>query len=94
MNTAAPHRDARNARSGACQIAGAGPIVSRRSPVDRLNGLYTAEDLGDVDYTRDLGDPGAFPYTRGIHPIGYRGKLWTMRQSRGLACLRTPTSAT
>jgi methylmalonyl-CoA mutase N-terminal domain/subunit len=49
-------------------------------PIDRL---YTPDDLADVSYDRDLGDPGVFPYTRGIHPSGYRGKLWTMRQFAG-----------
>jgi methylmalonyl-CoA mutase, N-terminal domain len=49
-------------------------------PIDRL---YTADDLATQDYTRDLNHPGAFPYTRGIHPTGYRGKLWTMRQFAG-----------
>jgi methylmalonyl-CoA mutase, N-terminal domain len=48
--------------------------------VDRL---YTAEALTGVDYRRDINDPGAFPYTRGIHPSGYQGKLWTMRQFAG-----------
>ena len=45
--------------------------------------LYTADDLGGLDETRDIGEPGAFPYTRGIHRTGYRGKLWTMRQFAG-----------
>jgi methylmalonyl-CoA mutase N-terminal domain/subunit len=45
--------------------------------------LYTADDVAGLDYERDLGDPGVFPYTRGIHPTGYRGKLWTMRQFAG-----------
>ena len=45
--------------------------------------LYTPDDLSELDYNRDLNDPGAFPYTRGIHPSGYRGKLWTMRQFAG-----------
>src|SRR6188768_1402563 len=49
-------------------------------PIERL---YTAEDLAGLDYRRDLNDPGAFPYTRGIHPTGYRGKAWTMRQFAG-----------
>jgi methylmalonyl-CoA mutase N-terminal domain/subunit len=49
-------------------------------PIERL---YTADDLPELDYGRDLNDPGAFPYTRGIHPTGYRGKLWTMRQFAG-----------
>jgi methylmalonyl-CoA mutase, N-terminal domain len=49
-------------------------------PIERL---YTAEDVDGVDYGRDLGNPGEFPYTRGIHPTGYRGRLWTMRQFAG-----------
>src|SRR5882724_9828310 len=49
-------------------------------PIDRL---YTAEDVERIDYARDVSEPGAFPYTRGIHPTGYRGKLWTMRQFAG-----------
>ena len=36
-----------------------------------------------VDYERDLGDPGSFPYTRGVQPTMYRGRLWTMRQYAG-----------
>ena len=49
-------------------------------PVDRL---YTGDDLSDLESARDLNHPGEFPYTRGIHPTGYRGKLWTMRQFAG-----------
>ncbi len=49
----------------------------------QIERLYSADDVAGLDYTRDLGDPGAFPYTRGIHPSGYRGKLWTMRQFAG-----------
>jgi methylmalonyl-CoA mutase, N-terminal domain len=45
--------------------------------------LYTPESVASLDYSRDLGDPGQFPYTRGIHATGYRGKLWTMRQFAG-----------
>ena len=48
-----------------------------------INRLYTSQDLEDFDVRRDLGRPGEFPYTRGIHPTGYRGKLWTMRQFAG-----------
>ncbi|MBI3697778.1 MAG: methylmalonyl-CoA mutase family protein [Acidobacteria bacterium] len=47
--------------------------------------LYTPADLDGFEPARDLGDPGEFPYTRGIHPTGYRGKLWTMRQFSGFA---------
>jgi methylmalonyl-CoA mutase N-terminal domain/subunit len=53
--------------------------ISGRS-IDRL---YTAEDVEAIDYARDIANPGEFPYTRGIHPTGYRGKLWTMRQFAG-----------
>src|SRR5579859_7410535 len=45
--------------------------------------LYTQDDLNEFDYDRDLGDPGEYPYTRGIHRTMYRGKLWTMRQFSG-----------
>ncbi|HZQ04090.1 MAG TPA: methylmalonyl-CoA mutase family protein [Gaiellaceae bacterium] len=44
--------------------------------------LYTADDV-EVDYERDLGDPGEFPYTRGVYATMYRGRLWTMRQFAG-----------
>jgi methylmalonyl-CoA mutase N-terminal domain/subunit len=45
--------------------------------------LFTPDDLEGFDQRRDAGRPGEFPYTRGIHPTGYRGKLWTMRQFAG-----------
>jgi methylmalonyl-CoA mutase, N-terminal domain len=49
-------------------------------PIDRL---YTPDSVSGFDYARDLNNPGEFPYTRGIHPTGYRGRLWTMRQFAG-----------
>ncbi|MFC7027599.1 methylmalonyl-CoA mutase [Halomicroarcula sp. GCM10025710] len=49
--------------------------------VDRL---YTPADVADVDYQDDLGFPGEEPYTRGVYPTGYRGRLWTMRQYAGM----------
>jgi methylmalonyl-CoA mutase N-terminal domain/subunit len=49
-------------------------------PVDPL---YTADDLTDFKPERDLGLPGEFPYTRGVYPSMYRGRLWTMRQFAG-----------
>jgi methylmalonyl-CoA mutase N-terminal domain/subunit len=49
-------------------------------PIQRL---YTEDDLKDFAYDRDAADPGEFPFTRGIHATGYRGKLWTMRQFAG-----------
>jgi methylmalonyl-CoA mutase N-terminal domain/subunit len=44
--------------------------------------VYGPNDA-DLDYARDLGDPGRFPYTRGVQPTMYRGRLWTMRQYAG-----------
>jgi len=46
--------------------------------------LYTPADLQDWDYDRDVGYPGDFPYTRGVQPTMYRGRLWTMRQYAGM----------
>ena len=46
---------------------------------------YGPESLAGFDATRDLGKPGEFPYTRGIHPEMYRSRLWTMRQFSGFA---------
>ena len=48
-----------------------------------IKALYTPLDLKDFDYGRDLGFPGQYPFTRGIHPTMYRGRLWTMRQFSG-----------
>ncbi|MCL4236018.1 MAG: methylmalonyl-CoA mutase, partial [Deltaproteobacteria bacterium] len=45
--------------------------------------LYTPDDLAGFDPDRDLGLPGEFPYTRGVHPTMYRGRLWTMRMFSG-----------
>ena len=47
--------------------------------------LYTPEDLDGFDYDGKLGYPGEYPYTRGVQPNMYRGRLWTMRQYAGLA---------
>ncbi len=60
----------------------------RDTPFTTISGrpihrLYTPEDLPAFDYQRDVNNPGEFPYVRGIHPTGYRGKLWTMRQFAG-----------
>ncbi len=45
--------------------------------------LYTPLDVGDFDYERDLGLPGEYPFTRGVQPTMFRGRLWTMRQYSG-----------
>ncbi|MGI8669099.1 MAG: acyl-CoA mutase large subunit family protein [Aridibacter sp.] len=51
-------------------------------PVERL---YTQSDVEEIISDGDVGFPGEFPYKRGIHPTGYRGKLWTMRQFAGFS---------
>ncbi len=55
-------------------------ITTSSMPIDRL---YAPDDLDDFDYLEKLGFPGRYPYTRGVHPTMYRGKLWTMRQFSG-----------
>ncbi len=58
------------------------PETSSRIPVASV---YTPDDLPSFDCAHDLGFPGEYPYTRGIHPTMYRGRLWTMRQYAGYA---------
>src|SRR5271155_3341208 len=48
-----------------------------------IEALYTPEDLGDFDPETDLGYPGQYPFTRGVHASMYRSRLWTMRQFAG-----------
>jgi methylmalonyl-CoA mutase N-terminal domain/subunit len=58
-----------------------GPFMTTSSePIERL---YTPLDLAANEYRRDIAHPGEYPFTRGIHPTGYRGKLWTMRMFAG-----------
>jgi methylmalonyl-CoA mutase N-terminal domain/subunit len=47
--------------------------------------LYTPEDTKDMDYMKDLGFPGEYPFTRGVQPTMYRGRFWTMRQYAGFS---------
>lgn len=49
-----------------------------------MKDFWTPQDLGDFNYNKDLGNPGEFPFTRGIYSTMYRDKLWTMRQYAGL----------
>ncbi len=50
--------------------------------------LYDETSVADLDYERDLGDPGRYPFVRGIYPSMYRGRLWTMRQFAGFGTPR------
>ncbi|MGI8918937.1 MAG: acyl-CoA mutase large subunit family protein [Pyrinomonadaceae bacterium] len=53
--------------------------------LEEVKRLYTPADVEAIDFSQDISFPGEFPYTRGIHPTGYRGKLWTMRQFAGFS---------
>jgi methylmalonyl-CoA mutase N-terminal domain/subunit len=55
-------------------------LTSSDIPFERL---YTPLEVEELDYPRDLGFPGEYPYTRGVYPTMYRGRLWTMRQYAG-----------
>ncbi|NLJ59029.1 MAG: methylmalonyl-CoA mutase family protein [Tissierellia bacterium] len=56
--------------------SGSGSIVNR---------LYTPEDIADIDYEKEIGFPGQYPYLRGYQPTMYRGRTWTMRMYAGFA---------
>jgi methylmalonyl-CoA mutase N-terminal domain/subunit len=60
------------------------PQVVTSSDVE-VDYLYTPEDLEGFDYDGKLGYPGSYPFTRGVQPTMYRGRLWTMRQYAGMA---------
>ncbi|MFX1561757.1 MAG: methylmalonyl-CoA mutase, partial [Promethearchaeota archaeon] len=55
-------------------------ITTSSRPIARL---YTPTDIANLDYERDLGFPGQYPFTRGVYPTMYRGRLWTMRMFAG-----------
>src|SRR5207247_424483 len=61
------------------------PTTVSRVPV---GALYTAANLGDFDPEKDLGYPGQYPFTRGVHASMYRSRLWTMRQFAGFGSAR------
>jgi methylmalonyl-CoA mutase N-terminal domain/subunit len=50
---------------------------------EKIEPLYGPDDIENINYLNDIGFPGEYPFTRGIHPNGYRGKIWTMRQFAG-----------
>jgi methylmalonyl-CoA mutase N-terminal domain/subunit len=62
--------------------------VAFTNSVGPVQPLYTPLDLADTDPAAEIGVPSTFPFTRGIHPTGYRGKLWTMRQFAGFGSAR------
>ena len=66
------------------------PKDQRRERFETPSGIalpidFNPDNTDHLDYEKDLGAPGEFPYTRGIYPNMYRGRLWTMRQYAGYA---------
>jgi methylmalonyl-CoA mutase, N-terminal domain len=59
------------------------PALFATSTGAAVERVYTPAEVDGLDYLRDLGFPGEFPYTRSVHPTGHRGRLWTMRQYAG-----------
>ena len=95
---AAPRQAARGDRPALIQAATAGgrrpgrsargrPSAGRATPSSDIEiaDLYTPADIAGLDEDRDLGRPGEYPFTRGVQPTMYRGRLWTMRQYAGFA---------
>ena len=72
------------------EIDGAPPPALPPTTVSgtEIDPLYTPENLGEFDYDTELGYPGQYPYTRGVHATMYRGRLWTMRQFAGFGTAR------
>ncbi|MBX6378167.1 MAG: methylmalonyl-CoA mutase family protein [Clostridia bacterium] len=67
--------------------------AERKETFQTLSGIevqrvYRPEDVAGLDYRRDLGDPGEYPFTRGVYPTMYRGRVWTMRQFAGFGTAR------
>jgi methylmalonyl-CoA mutase N-terminal domain/subunit len=80
-----------HAEVGPAALAGASELVPPGTPLPRtitssgiaVAPVYGPADVSDLDYARDLGDPGRYPFTRGPYSTMYRGRLWTMRQYAG-----------
>ncbi len=67
------------------RVAAGGPLRRPTGTCHAAALLYTPDDLPDFDYDARLGYPGEYPFTRGVQPTMYRGRLWTMRQYAGYA---------
>src|SRR5512134_89827 len=87
-----PIEEIRRARQRweAAAAGGDAPSVSQHDPALTVQPVYTPAEVASpgVDYLRDLGFPGDYPFTRGIYPAMYRGRLWTMRQYAGFGTAR------
>ncbi len=81
LKSGAQRWEERSLRPALAKGGGERPVASESGiPVKPL---YTPLDVADLDYPREIGFPGEYPYTRGVYPSMYRGQLWTMRQYAG-----------
>jgi methylmalonyl-CoA mutase N-terminal domain/subunit len=87
QEAADPGRDAWRAETRAGALADAPERRERFATTSdiEIRDLYTPADTAGLDEERDLGRPGEYPFTRGVQPTMYRGRLWTMRQYAGFA---------
>src|ERR1041385_8891301 len=77
----------RASRRKSVRVPPCGPLWPG-STIPGMDAVYTRESLRGLDVAHTSPPPGQFPYTHGIHPDGYRGKLWTMRQFAGFGMPR------
>jgi methylmalonyl-CoA mutase N-terminal domain/subunit len=89
MSTRVSSRKTTEAVSGAAaqanREAAGEPTTISGIPIKRV---YTPDDVGGIEFLDDVGEPGKFPFTRGMHPDMYRGRIWTMRQFAGMGSAR------
>lgn len=78
---------AENGKKDKKSSAQAGQSYTTRSGLT-VKSFYTPDDISSLNYAEKLGAPGEYPYTRGIYPSMYRGRLWTMRQYAGMGTAR------
>jgi methylmalonyl-CoA mutase N-terminal domain/subunit len=60
---------------------------------DEIKPMYTPGEIEGLDYAKDIGDPGRYPYVRGYHPNGYRDRVWTRRMTAGLGSSKRTNEA-
>jgi methylmalonyl-CoA mutase N-terminal domain/subunit len=92
LNRTADTASSRPSTNGAAKTAGNGgkpaPSSASTSSGIPLDVVYTPESLSHLDQKQDIGEPGRYPFTRGVQPNMYRGRLWTMRQYSGFGTPR------
>ncbi|MCK4342572.1 MAG: methylmalonyl-CoA mutase [Phycisphaerae bacterium] len=80
MSTEVVPQDAKQESSGSGSLS-SDPTTMSGIPIKRV---YGPDDIGGIEFLNDIGEPGQFPFTRGMHPNMYRKRVWTMRQFAGM----------